>query len=62
VECSIDLVPEAGPMLMRPYRMPPDVLIKLKKQVEELLEKQCIRPIYFDGSLVLLVKKKDGGC
>ncbi|XP_068483219.1 uncharacterized protein [Phaseolus vulgaris] len=44
VEFSIDLVPEAGPVSMAPYRMAPVELIELKKQVEDLLEKQFIRP------------------
>ena len=44
VEFSIDLVPGAGPVSMGPYRMAPAELIELKKQVEDLLEKQFIRP------------------
>jgi len=43
---------------MGPYRMPPDELIKLKKQVEELLKKQCIRLVYLYG--VSIVKRKYG--
>jgi len=44
VECSINLVPGVGPVSMGPYKMAPSELIKLKKQVEEILEKQFIRP------------------
>jgi len=44
VEFSIDLVPGAGPFSMTPYRMSPAELSELKKQVEELLGKQFIRP------------------
>jgi len=62
VEFSIDLVPEAGPVSMAPYRVAPAELIELKKQVEDLLEKQFIRPsVSTWGAPVLLVKKKDGG-
>jgi len=39
IEFSIDLVPEAGPMSIAPYRIAPAELVELKKQIEELLEK-----------------------
>ncbi|XP_029130694.1 uncharacterized protein LOC109815756 [Cajanus cajan] len=62
LEFSIDLIPGAGSMSISPYRMAPAELSELKKQVEELLEKQMIRPsVSLWGALVLLVKKKDGG-
>ncbi|XP_027916066.1 uncharacterized protein LOC114175508 [Vigna unguiculata] len=61
VEFSIDLVPGAEPVSMAPYRMAPAKLVKLKQQIEELLEKQFIRPSVSPwGAPVLLVKKKDG--
>lgn len=61
VEFSIDLVPGAGPVSVAPYRMAPAELVELKKQIEELLEKQFIRPSVSPwGAPVLLVKKKDG--
>ncbi|XP_052734071.1 uncharacterized protein LOC128196623 [Vigna angularis] len=41
VEFSIDLVPGAGPISILSYRMAP---AELKKQIEDLLEKQFIRP------------------
>ena len=41
---TIDLIPGAGPVSMAPYRMEPAELAELKKQIEELLEKQFIRP------------------
>jgi len=44
VEFFIDLVPGTGPVSMAPYRMAPAELVKLKKQIEELMEKQFIRP------------------
>nr|KYP43121.1 Transposon Ty3-I Gag-Pol polyprotein [Cajanus cajan] len=62
LEFNIDLIPGAGPMSISPYRMAPGELSELKKQVEELLEKQMIRPSVSPwGAPVLLVKKKDGG-
>ncbi|WVZ10401.1 hypothetical protein V8G54_014931 [Vigna mungo] len=61
VEFSIDLVPQAGPISIALYRMSPAELVELKKQIEELLEKQFIRPSVSPwGAPVLLVKKKDG--
>jgi len=61
IEFSIDMVPGAGPVSIAPYRMAPAELVELKKQIEELLEKQFIRPSVSPwGALVLLVKKKDG--
>jgi len=44
IEFFIDLVPGAGPVSIAPYRMAPAELVELKKQIEELLEKQFIRP------------------
>ncbi|XP_047148293.1 uncharacterized protein LOC124820605 [Vigna umbellata] len=61
VEFSIDLVSKAGPVSIAPYRMAPSELAELKKQIEELMEKQFIRPSASPwGAPVLLVKKKDG--
>ncbi|WVZ19293.1 hypothetical protein V8G54_006615 [Vigna mungo] len=61
VEFSIDLVSQAGPISIAPYRMAPAELAELKKQIEDLLEKQFIRPSVSPwGAPVLLVKKKDG--
>ena len=48
-------------MSIAPYRMAPAELIELKKQIEELFEKQFIRPSASSwGAPILLVKKKDG--
>lgn len=44
VEFSIDLVSRVGPISIFSYRMAPVELAKLKKQIEELLEKTNIRP------------------
>ena len=61
VEFAIDLVPGTRPILIAPYRMSASELGELKKQLEELLEKQFIRlSVSPWGALVLLVKKKDG--
>jgi len=61
IEFSIDLVLGAGPISIAPYRMSPIELAELKKQLEELLDKQFIRPSVSPwGAPVLLVKKKDG--
>ncbi|XP_020208439.1 uncharacterized protein LOC109793388 [Cajanus cajan] len=44
IEFLIDLMPGTGPISMAPYRMSPFELSELKKQLEEFLEKQLIRP------------------
>ncbi|XP_017412929.1 uncharacterized protein LOC108324495 [Vigna angularis] len=61
VDFAIDLMPGAGPVSVAPYRMAPAELEKLKKQIEDLLEKKFIRPSVPPwGAPVLLGKKKDG--
>ncbi|XP_020231211.1 uncharacterized protein LOC109811792 [Cajanus cajan] len=60
MEFSIDLVPGAGPVSVAPYRMAPAELVELKGQLEDLLEKQLVRPSVSPwGAPILLVKKKD---
>jgi len=44
VDSTIVLTPGAGPVSMAPYRMAPTKLAKLKKQIEDLLEKKFIKP------------------
>jgi hypothetical protein len=44
VEFGIELIPGTAPISRRPYRMPPDELAELKKQLEELLKRGFIRP------------------
>jgi hypothetical protein len=44
VEFAIDLIPGTPPISRRPYRMPPNELSKLKKQLQDLLTKGLIRP------------------
>jgi len=61
VEFLIILVPGTSPISIAPYRMSASELGELKKQLEELLEKQFIRSSVSPCSdPVLLVKKKDG--
>jgi len=61
VEFAIDLVPGTSPISIAPYRISASELGELKKQLEELLEKQFIRPSVSPwGAPVLLVKMKDG--
>nr|KYP61433.1 Retrotransposable element Tf2 [Cajanus cajan] len=62
MEFSIDLVLGAGLVSVAPYRMAPTELVELKGQLEDLLEKQLVRPSVSPwGAPVLLVKKKDRG-
>src|SRR5438128_10791388 len=44
VEFIIDLLPGTAPIAKRPYRMPADELVELKRQLRELQEKGYIRP------------------
>jgi len=61
VEFAIDLVPGMSPISIASYRMFASELGGLEKQLEELLEKQFVRPSVSPwGAPVLLVKKKDG--
>jgi hypothetical protein len=58
---SIELLPGTAPISKRAYRMDVKDLIKLNKQIEELLEKGFIRPSSSPwGAPVLFVNKKDG--
>jgi len=60
IESKIDLIPGTAPISRRPYRMPPNELAELKKQLQELLEKGLIRPSSSPwGCPALFVKKKD---
>ena len=59
---GIELIPETAPISRRPYRMPPDELVELKKQLEELSKKGFIRPSKSEwGCPALFVKKKKAG-
>jgi hypothetical protein len=59
VEFAIELIPGIAPISRRPYRMPPNELAKLKKQLQDLLKKGLIRPSSSEwGCPTLFVKKK----
>ena len=61
IDFSIDLLPESTPISKAPYRMSLLELTELKIQLQELLDKEYIRPSVSSwGALVLFVKKKDG--
>jgi hypothetical protein len=61
VEIVIELQPGTTPISKRSYRMPPKELVELKTQLQELLDKGCIRPSSSPwGCPTLFVKKKDG--
>jgi hypothetical protein len=60
VEFAIELIPGTPPISRRPYRMPPNELAKLKKQLQDLLTKGLIRPSSSEwGCPTLFMKKKD---
>jgi len=60
IEFKIDLISGIAPNSRRPYRMPPNELAELKKQLQELLDKGLIRPSSSPwGCPALFVKKKD---
>ena len=59
IEFSIDLVPRTTPISIAPYRMAPAELKELKMQLQELVDKEFIRPSASPwGAPVLFVKKK----
>jgi hypothetical protein len=60
VEFTIELIPRIAPISRRPYRMPPNDLAELKKQLQDLLKKGLIRPSSSEwGCPALFVKKKN---
>eukprot|EP00253_Pinus_taeda_P019012 PITA_19012 len=61
IDFTIELVPGAAPVSQAPYRMSVPELTELKMQLQELLDKDYIRPSVSPwGAPVLFVKKKDG--
>jgi hypothetical protein len=61
IEFMIELLPGTPPISKRPYRMPVNELMELKKQIAELQSKGFIRPSSSPwGAPVLFVEKKDG--
>jgi hypothetical protein len=60
IEFAIELQLGTAPIYKRPYRMPPAELAELKKHLQELLDKEFIRPSTSPwGCLALFVNKKD---
>jgi hypothetical protein len=61
IEFLIELLPGTPPISKRPYRMPVNELVELKKQIAELQAKGLIRPSSSPwGAPILFVEKKDG--
>jgi hypothetical protein len=61
VEFAIELIPSTAPISKRAYRVSGLELVELKKQIDELLEKGCIRPNTSPwAALVLFVENKNG--
>jgi hypothetical protein len=61
IEFLIELLPGTPPISKKPYRMPVNELVELKKQIAELQSKGFIRPSSSPwGAPVLFVEKKDG--
>jgi hypothetical protein len=61
IEFLIELLPGTPPISKRPYRMPVNELVELKKQLVELQAKRFIRPSSSPwGAPVLFVEKRDG--
>jgi hypothetical protein len=61
IEFLIELLPGRPPISKRPYRMPINELVELKKQIAELQAKGFIRPNSSPwGAPMLFVEKKDG--
>jgi hypothetical protein len=59
VEFAIEFILGTPPISRRPYRMPPNELAELKKQLQDLLKKGLIRPSSSEwGCPALFVKKK----
>jgi hypothetical protein len=60
IEFVIELQPGIASISKRPYRMPPNELVELKIQLQDLLDKGFIRPSASPwGCPALFVKKKD---
>jgi hypothetical protein len=61
IEFLIELLPGTPPISKRPYRMPINELVQLKKQLAELHAKGFVGPSSSSrGAPVLFVEKKDG--
>ena len=61
VEFHIDLVPDAAPITKAPYQLAPLEMQELSAQLQELLDREFIRPSSSPwGEPILFVKKMDG--
>jgi hypothetical protein len=61
IEFVIELIPRTAPIAQRPYRMNPQELEELKKQLADMLSKGLIHPSTSPwGSPILFVDKRDG--
>ncbi|GJY65829.1 putative reverse transcriptase domain-containing protein [Tanacetum coccineum] len=61
VEFQIDLMSGVAPVAREPYRLAPSEMKELSEQLQELSDKEFIRPSSSTwGAPVLFVKKKDG--
>jgi hypothetical protein len=61
IEFFIELLPGTPPISKRPYRMPVNELVEIKKQIAVLQAKGFIKPSSSPwGALVPFVEKKDG--
>jgi hypothetical protein len=61
IEFLTELLPGTPPISKRPYRMPVNELIELKKEIIELEAKGFLHPSSSSwGAPILFVKKKDG--
>jgi hypothetical protein len=61
IEFIIELIPGTAPIAQRPYRINPQELEELKKQLTDMLRKGLIHPSASPwGSPVLFVDKRDG--
>nr|GEY46325.1 putative reverse transcriptase domain-containing protein [Tanacetum cinerariifolium] len=61
VEFQIDLIPGTAHVARAPYRLAPSEMQELSNQLQELIDRDIIRPSTSSwGAPVLLVKKKDG--
>ena len=59
IEFIIELIPRTGPIAQKPYRMNPQELEELKKQLDDMLRKGLIRPSASPwGSPVIFVDKR----
>ena len=61
VDFTIELIPGAAPVSRAPYRMSVPELTELKMKLQELLDKNYIRPSVSPwGAPMLFVRRKDG--